>query len=282
MTTSAVLRKAPAALLCLAIAACEAERQPDGAPPPSVEEGNVLGTTDRAIAGSRSAAMTGCSLTEDFEGLPDGSPWPAQWVASGGVVVADVRDGWGRIQPDVSGYSLGRMFAAIDCQDVDASVTFMFIGFSSSGAGMYGRHNGAFLTLDDPPGAGYGVFAETFRNPMGIGAWQELGGHEAEMTDVAAFPLVPSTPYRMRLRITQADPTSTLVQVKVWNANDPQPAAWNVEYVDDEVSLQESGGGIALDAFSSLIPPSGEARDVYFDDLVVTQASGPPPEVLSL
>lgn len=213
-----------------------------------------------------------CEFSEDFEGVADGEPWPSPWVVEGGVAVADVQGGEGRLQAEIQGYSLARMGVHINCDEVDASVTFRFSDGNTQGAGLYGRTNGGYLRETDPPGEGYAAFSELFRNPGAIGAWREVDGEEQLMQGSEDIPLEANVNYRMRLRITQVDAGNSLVQGKIWRLEDDEPAEWTVERTDNTTSLQGVGGGIALDAWSS--DPVGRAggADLFFDDLVVTRA----------
>lgn len=213
-----------------------------------------------------------CNFSEDFEGVADGDPWPSPWQVEGGVELADVQGGEGRLRAEIQGYSLARMGAHIDCDEVDASVTFRFSDGSTQGAGLYGRTNGGYLRDTDPPGEGYAAFSELFRNPGAIGAWREVDGQEQLIQGSEDIPLEANVDYRMRLRITQVDASNSLIQGKIWRLEDNEPAEWTVERTDNTTSLQGVGGGIALDAWSSDPVGGGGGADLFFDDLVVTRA----------
>ncbi len=219
-----------------------------------------------------------CDFTEDFEG-PDGAPWPDPWYAVGGVQAAELRDGWGRLRPVISDYSLARMILPLDCQDFDASVTVMFTEVHTQAAALYVRHNAGYLQETLPRGRGYAVNAENFRDPPGLGLWRELGGTEQDMLPVAPLDVAPYVQYRMRIRVKQQTPETTLVQGKFWPLSQPEPAAWTTETLDQSGGLRKRSGTLALDAYTSL-NEFVHGDDVYFDDLVVTQAfaePGPPP-----
>ncbi len=213
-----------------------------------------------------------CEFSEDFEGVADGEPWPDPWVVEGGVAVADVQGGEGRLQAEIQGYSLARMGVHINCDEVDASVTFRFSDDNTQGAGLYGRTNGGYLRETEPPGEGYAAFSELFRNPGAIGAWREVDGEEQLIQGSEDVPLEANVNYRMRLRVTQVDAGNSLVQGKIWRLEDDEPAEWTVERRDNTTSLQGVAGGIALDAWSSDPVGRGGGADLFFDDLVVTRA----------
>ncbi len=229
-----------------------------------------------ARAPSDPQAMYGCNFVETFDG-PTGAPWPEPWQALGGVAKADLRSGWGRLAPELSKYSLGRMGAPIACQDFSATVTVMFSDPGTQGAAIYGRQSGGYLRETSPFGRGYSVFAEAFRDPIGVGLWRELGGVEQDLTPVAESEIEPLVPYRMRLQVTQIDEGESLLQGKLWKAGQPEPDAWSVQYVDNGSSFQNAHGAIALDVWSILVEGDMPmASDVYFDDLVVTPPTTKP------
>ncbi len=236
-------------------------------------------TDDTSVDGSGSSGdedttsgdHTDCDFTEDFEGLADGDPWPSEWIIDGGVAAADIRGGRGRLQAEISSYSLARISVRLDCTDVDASVTFSFTDGGTQGAALYARTNGGYLQETNPVGEGYAAFAELFRNPGALGVWREVGGQEQQISDTA-FELSAGVEYRMRFRLTQTDASRSLLQTKIWRLDGEEPAEWMVEQSDDTASLQGAGGGIALDAWSSDPITGGAGADLYFDDLVVTRA----------
>ena len=207
-----------------------------------------------------------CDLLTDFEGLPDGSPWPVPWVVTGGVAIADVVEGRGRLVPETSPYALARVFAPLPCDEVEGTLTFELGDDTTQGIGFYVQHNGGHLDTTDPPGAGYSAFAESFRDPAGLGTWRELNGHEQLLSEVTPVDLQPGVPYRMRVRLTR-DADTTLIQARVWPAQDPEPNTWHSETTDNEPALQTPQGGIVLDAWSSL--QSGPATDLYIDNVEI-------------
>lgn len=229
-----------------------------------------------ARAPSTPSAMDGCNFVETFDG-PTGAPWPEPWQPLGGVAKADLRSGWGRLSPELTKYSLARMGVPIACQDFSATVTVMFGNPQTQGAAIYGRQNGGFLRETSPFGRGYGVFAEAFREPTGVGLWRETGGTEQDLTPVDEHEIVQHVPYKMRLQVTQLDDAESLMQGKFWKAGQPEPEAWDVEYIDTGNGFQNAEGGVALDAWSALIEGDAPAaHDVYFDDLVVTPPTTKP------
>lgn len=210
-----------------------------------------------------------CDFEEAFD-VEDGEPWPAPWIALGGVAVADVQGGRGRLVPVVSGYSLARMGVPLDCRDAEATFTFELTDGVTQGVGFYVRQNGGYLESTTPRGLGYAAFAEMFREPAGIGAWREHEGREELIETVVPFALEPGVVHRVRLRVTQDGSASTLVRVKLWRDGQPEPAAWQVERTDATPALQGLFGGIAVDAWSSLT--NGQSLALYVDDIVVTAA----------
>jgi len=212
-----------------------------------------------------------CEFTEDFEGVADGEPWPSPWLDVGGVEIADVQGGRGRLRSTTSEYAVSRMFAPLNCTDFEMTGTFMFTDDFSQGAGFYGRQNGGYLYATDPAGEGYSLFVEEFRKPRGIGVWREVGGDEENLAPVEPGPVEPGVTYAVRLRVTQSDAQTTQLEAKYWRADSAEPPEWQVERFDNSPSLQGVAGGIALDAYTSL--QNGDAPDVFFDDIVVTAAN---------
>jgi hypothetical protein len=238
----------------------------------SDDSSQVDSSSGNADTDSSGEGHDDCEFSEDFEGVADGEPWPSPWEVEGGVAVADVQGGEGRLQAEIQGYSLARMGVHIDCDELDAAVTFRFSDGSTQGAGLYGRTNGGYLRDTDPPGEGYAAFSELFRNPGAIGAWREVEGQEQLIQGSEDIPLEANVNYRMRLRVTQVDATNSLIQGKIWRLEDNEPAEWTVERTDNTASLQGVGGGIALDAWSSDPVGGAGGADLFFDDLVVTRA----------
>ncbi|MEZ4430487.1 MAG: hypothetical protein R3A51_22655 [Nannocystaceae bacterium] len=212
-----------------------------------------------------------CSLVEGFAGIPDGAPWPAPWVEAGGVEVADVQGERGRLRPQLTSYSLARMFAPLDCVDFEVTFTFMFSDDTTQGVGFYVRQNGGYLHQSDPPGQGYASFTESFRDPAGIGLWREVTGNEENLPPVVPQPIAAAVQYAVRLRVTQQD-GFTLLQTRIWPMNQAEPAQWQVERMDSFDALQGTSGGVAIDAWSSLQQGQGTAADLLVDDIVVTPA----------
>jgi hypothetical protein len=204
-----------------------------------------------------------CELFTDFEGLEDDAPWPVPWVVTGGVAIADVVGGRGRLVPQTSDYSLARMFAPLPCDDVEGTLTFELTDASTQGAGFYVQHNGGYLDRTDPPGFGYAGFAESFREPAGIAVWREVDGHEQMLSPVTALAVQPNVVYRMRVRVTTQPDGAKLVQARVWPDAEVEPTAWQAEAVDAESTAID--GGVVLDAWSSLV--DGDAFAIYFDDV---------------
>ena len=142
------------------------------------------GTAD---AGTRDGGPAGpCTFEESFPS--DGAAWPAAWTEAGGISVSDVVSGAGRFLPTkmTDPYSLGRMATTAGCPFVEAEATFSFrfTQPGTQGIGFYLRSNGGFLQHSTPPGQGYGVFLENFRDRR-IGIWREVDGFEIETEAVS-------------------------------------------------------------------------------------------------
>lgn len=256
--------------LSLALSGCG-----DDSPPPA-DDATAGGTDDPtpdtdpvdSLDESGTPAQD-CDFQESFD-VADGQPWPAPWTDLGGVALADVQGGRGRLVPVVSGYSLARIGVPLDCTDAEATFSFEFTDATTQGVGFYVRQNGGYLQSTTPTGLGYAAFAENFRTPVGIGAWREIGGSEEQLEAIEPFAIETGVVYRVRLRVTQDGSTRTLVQVKIWRDGEAEPEAWQVERTDDTPELQRLSGGIAVDAWSSLT--AGQPFEMFVDDIVVTAA----------
>lgn len=227
-------------------------------------------------------AGTSCgdlAYIEDFDGTPDGDPWPAPWAEAGvSVDVADVQAGQARFRPLVSNYSLGRMVAPLAEADVEVTFAVEFEDVATEGVGFYVRSNGGYLTQTAPPGQGYAVFVEGFRTDPGIGVWREILGSEQpiEILFDPALDLQDGVRYRVRFRAVQADPSTTSLRARLWPEGAPEPGFWHVDVVDQTPELQGSAGAIALDSWSTATPGTFTPQHASVDDVAVRRLCAEP------
>ena len=206
-----------------------------------------------------------------------GSGWPAPWRVLGGVDVADVVGGRARLIPVVSDYSLARMGLAASEANTDVLFTVEWKDFARQGVGFYVRQNGGYLTKTTPNGQGYAVFVEGF-NGVYIGVWRELYGAEQMLTrrqNPYTGTISTGVPYKVRFRCLQETPTATRLQARIWLASQVEPTAWDIDTTDGTVALQNTSGGYAVDAWSSITPTTPGApktADLFVDDIVITRA----------
>jgi hypothetical protein len=212
-----------------------------------------------------------CDFTESFD-APDGSPWPAVWTNTGGVMVADIVGGRGRLIPSPGPYAVARVYAPLDCTDVELTFSFEMTLPSEQGFGIYVRQNGGYLVDTVPPGEGYSTFVQAFNMP-GISVWREDDGVEEILGAVTPGPVDANEEYRARLQVTQLDPSTTRLRARYWPASAAEPQQWQVERTDSTPSLQYAGGGIAVDGY--LTPQSPGPMEFFVDDIVVTPATSP-------
>ncbi len=108
------------------------------------------------------------------------------------------------------------------------------------------------------------VYAAAYRLPGGAA---QLIAPEAN-TGIASLP---NTDYRVRFNVSGANPTT--LRIKVWNASDPEPAAWNVVTTDSTPALQVAGT-VGVQSYARL----SSAYPLVFavDDFTVRQAVLPP------
>jgi hypothetical protein len=163
------------------------------------------------------------------------------------------------------------MVAPANVATVEALFTLVMEDAATQGVGFYARQNGGYLTQTDPDGQGYAVFAEAFRGP-GIGVWREVAGSEQEIEVLfdAGLGLASLVPYRVRYRMDQIPglgAPSVRLRARVWPAGSPEPAAFQVDAVDDTPVLQGATGGFAVDSWSELM--SGITAHTRIDDLQI-------------
>ena len=58
------------------------------------------------------------------------------------------------------------------------------------------------------------------------------------------------TRYRLRYRVTQDSPGTTLLQARVWPESTSEPVAWTIEAFDSQVQLQGTAGSFAIDIYN--------------------------------
>ncbi len=153
-----------------------------------------------------------------------------------------------------------------DVVDVEVRFTLAFEDLSTQGVGFYVRQNGGYLADTDPTGLGYAVFVEGFRGFEGIGVWREVDGVESAIDIDQGLALDDATPYRVRFRVHQVDPTTTRLRAKIWPAGTAEPAAWNVTVTDTTPALQNLAGGVAVDSWSSFTADPITAH-TFVDDI---------------
>lgn len=207
-------------------------------------------------------------LSESFS--INGPSWPIPWSQTGGILVADVVGGRGRLVPFISSYSLARMDIPGDELDVDIRFDVEFAELATQGLGFYARQSGGYLTQSTPPGAGYAVFIEGFRGPPAIGVWREVDGNES-MIQIVQDPtpsMSSGVVYTTRFQVQQ-DGTTTRLRAKIWPRDEAEPNGWAVDASDSTASLQNLTGGFAVDAWSSYNISGQSADDVFFDNLEI-------------
>lgn len=243
------------------------ESEGEGASSNSNSNGSTNATTNANTSAESGEPATDCDLDASFDGTA--GSWPSPWENLGGTTNADVVDGRARLVPMTSSYSLGRMYAPLDCTDAEVSFKFEFTD-ASQGIGVYVRQNGGRLQATTPHGGGYAVFIENFRSPVGIGVWYEVDGVETLIQQVVPFAIETNVLYGARVRVTQASSSATLLQARMWRDGDAEPNSWQVERMDSMPGLQNVGGGLAIDSYSSRT--TGTAADLFIDDVSMRAA----------
>jgi hypothetical protein len=136
--------------------------------------------------------------------------------------------------------------------DIEVSFQVQFESIATQGVGYYVRQNGGWLRGTALHGQGYAVFVEGFRGSR-LGVWKEVDGQEIELMPFTSFgtPLQSNLLYQVRLRVTQAAPSLTRLQARLWLAAQAEPATWQIDTTDATPSLQNVSGGMAVDSYSS-------------------------------
>jgi len=229
------------------------------------------------------AAGAQLPYAESFDGA-DGSAWPTPWTTQAFyITVHDIQGNRGRLSGQEalgSGAYVARMLLpGFTETDIEAEMTLEFENAAGQGIGFYARQNGGTLREYLPHGQGYALFLKGgWGWPEDLGIWREIDGQETQFaTGYNPVPggLQDGVRYRVRYRVTQHAPDSTLIQAKVWPEASVEPGPWTVEVFDSQPELQNTPGSFALDVYNF----SGTAH-VFVDDLVITNypntVSAPP------
>jgi hypothetical protein len=211
--------------------------------------------------------------SEDFDG-PNGAPWPAPWFeGSVHVSVADLQGNQARLNGDPA-FVARMILPGYSAVNTEALVTVTFEDVHNQGFGFYVRQNGGTLQEYLPYGQGYAMFLKgNWYWPEDLGLWREIYGIETQFA-WGDTPIVggleSDVRYRLRYRVTQANPDSTLLQARVWIDGDPEPAAWTIEAFDTHPELQGTAGSFAIDIYNY----SGFGH-IFIDDLAITEYPTP-------
>jgi hypothetical protein len=216
---------------------------------------------DAPIDGLRDAGLR--VLRVDFDDAA--GAWPAGWWPLGGVAEATVVAGRGRLVPSPSGYTLARMGHDLFpvSHDVEASFSFEMHDVARQGVGFYLRQNGGYLRQTAPTGAGYAVFVEGFAGNY-LGVWRERDGDEEVLMRTAIPPLENGVSYTVRFRVEQQGDTTWL------RAGLGPGTGWMIEHADSTPGLQHLDGGVAVDAWNTVIGGGQPApAPVFIDEIYV-------------
>jgi hypothetical protein len=187
---------------------------------------------------------------ESFDGS-DGDGWPDPWQVVGTHIIdAEIDGGRGRMSGQTN-LTARIALPGEDEVDTDVTVVVEYENFAAQGYGFYVRHNGGALQETDPPGQGYGVYAEgsVLRS---LGVWKEIGGVESpilETPDAVPGGVESGTPYVIRFQCQQRE-GSTLLRAKMWRQGDDEPGEWMVETEDSTPELQNTSGSFANDVYN--------------------------------
>ncbi len=187
---------------------------------------------------------------ESFDGA-SGSAWPEPWeIVGSNIIDAEIDDGRARMSGE-NNLTARLALPGHDVLDADVVVVVEYENFAAQGYGFYVRQNGGALHETDPPGQGYGVYAEggVLRS---LGIWKEIGGVETpilEVPDAVPGGVESGVPYAIRFQCLQGDGSTTL-RAKMWREGDAEPDAWMVETEDATPELQDQTGSFANDVYN--------------------------------
>lgn len=233
------------------------------------------------------AAAAELPYAESFNG-PDGSPWPAPWTqGSAHVTLHDLQGGRARLNGDPQ-WVCRMLLTGYAETDIEAQMTFEFANVAGQGIGFYARQNGGTLREYLPHGQGYAMFLKgSWAWPEDLGLWYEVDGVEVQFHNAynpVAGGLQNGVRYRLRYRVTQQDPATTLLQARVWPEGDAEPAVWTIEGTNAQPLLQNTPGGFAVDIYNHF-----GTSPIFVDDLSIERFPPPvavgapaPPRTLAL
>lgn len=187
---------------------------------------------------------------EAFEGA-NGADWPAPWeIVGANIIDAEIDDGRARMSGE-NNLTARLALPGHDVLDADVTVIVEYENFAAQGYGFYVRQNGGALQQTDPPGQGYGVYAEggALRS---LGVWKEIDGVETpilEVPDAVPGGVDSGVPYAIRFQCLQGDGSTTL-RAKMWREDEAEPDAWMVETEDSTPQLQDQTGSFANDVYN--------------------------------
>jgi len=187
---------------------------------------------------------------ESFDGN-DGDAWPEPWQIVGTRIIDAEIDGGRARMSGQTNLTARLVLPGHDELDTDVTVVVEYENFSAQGYGFYVRHNGGALQESDPPGQGYGVYAEG-GSLRSLGIWKEIDGVESpilETPDAVAGGVEAGTPYVIRFQCTQRE-GATLLRAKMWRQGDDEPDAWMVQTEDSTPELQNQRGSFANDVYN--------------------------------
>jgi hypothetical protein len=187
---------------------------------------------------------------EAFDGA-NGTEWPDPWeIVGDNIIDAEIDDGRARMSGE-NNLTARLALRGHDVVDADITVVVEYENFAAQGYGFYARQNGGALQQTDPPGQGYGVYAEggALRS---LGIWKEIDGVESpilEVPDAVPGGVESGVPYAIRFQCLQGDGSTTL-RAKMWREGDEEPDAWMVETEDATAQLQDQSGSFANDVYN--------------------------------
>ena len=248
-------------------------------------------------------------LSQNFNDLEDGSPWPDPWrVAQGSPVVSHtIENGEACLEaliftpgmPANGEQHMARMVTpGLDVGSFEVSFEVTFGDAQNQGFGFYGLQNDGFFRRGAVNGKGYNLFLRGFSGSARMEFWYEENGseirhHQFFLRDVIASGenQYSTSKYRVRYQVEYISAEiGTIQRAKIWLDGTDEPAVWQIS--DDIglqfpavnpmqiVDLQNIEDGFGIDLYNANHPAVGgaETTSICIDNVEITeiqQSAGP-------
>jgi outer membrane protein assembly factor BamB len=231
-----LLRDAPGTSAQWAVDQLQGTIAPDGTYTAAAagSAGYVKATVDGVTGQARVRVIPGLPWTNDFETAQGPAPW---WTSNLKVQVVDFEGARALLRPRDD--TVGRRAKVIMGRPDWSGYT---IEADLRGTEQRRQRGDAGLINQR-----YALVLFGNAQKLELHPWQAAD----EMTVRVPFEWAVDTWYRMKLRVEPRSDGTTLVQGKVWRADQPEPSAWTVEKVD-RIGHRQGSPGLYGDGISPL------------------------------